>query len=208
VTHAHGARARHVPGRRIADERRVGRRHPQLLDGPVEDAGVGFPASDATRIDDDAEELTDSRVVADGLEVAVEVRDDSQPVSAAKPRQQRRVAAQGLEGTLEEAARDPADQCVVAVQPEPPGEARGETKDGRRGRADERVVGRVEERVESRGLEPDALGTIEAGKPLLPGHTVGVQGAAEVKEHRAFHRPPRQRRDGPEPRGAPRSRVG
>ena len=56
-----------------------------------------------------------------------------------------------------------------------------------RHRADERIVGRVEDRIEARGLDVDTFLLEVAVKTLLPGDAVGVQSAPEVEEHGGVH---------------------
>src|SRR5260370_1058850 len=58
-------------------------------------------------------------------------------------------------------------------------------RERRRQRADERVVGRVEDAVEALAGDDDARVREEVVDAILPGDPVGVEGSPEVEQHRS-----------------------
>src|SRR2546422_11207217 len=80
---------------RVADERRVGGPEPERLERVEEDAGLRLRAADLGRVDEDAEERADPRVLAHAREVAVEVGHDPEAGPAREAREQGRVVARG-----------------------------------------------------------------------------------------------------------------
>src|SRR5260370_29851015 len=190
VAHAHAARARHVTRERVADEGRGAGLDAERRERVAEDARVRLLAADARGVHDGAEEPADARVLAHALEVPVEVRDDPEPVAPREPLEQRRVLAETLLRRGEEATRDSVGHGAVG-DAERVRDGRHQAPDGvgererRRQRADERVVGRVEDAVEALAGDDDARVREEVVDAILPGDPVGVEGSPEVEQHRS-----------------------
>jgi hypothetical protein len=125
------------------------------------------------------------RLAADGFEVAVEIRDDSEAVAPVELREHSGAAGEMGAGGGQEARR----HAIRGRRPaEPLGDPRRQARDRvaegevPRNRADERVVRGVEGAIEivGRGLLLE-----EAPESLLPRDAVRVERPPEVEEQRA-----------------------
>src|SRR5947209_11362198 len=191
VTHPDRPRPGHVARERVADERRVGGREPERLERVEEDAGLRLRAADLRRVDEDAKERTNPRVLAHAREVAVEVGHDPEAGAAREARERGHVVAEVPERVVHEAPGDARGHLAIG---EPEGlrhggdETRHRRVEGgrRRDRPDERVVGRVEQGVEALPPDRDALVPEEPVHALLPGEPVGVERSAEVEQQCGF----------------------
>src|SRR5262249_33510871 len=136
---------------------------------------------------------------ADRLEISIEVRDDPEGMSASQPIEERGMGAKVREGRFNEASCHPVADCGVS-NAEPAGHAAGEPRDGLlKGErswdvSGEGVVHRVEDAVEVVGDGCHPFLSEEAADAGLPGHAVGVEGAAEVEEDRPRGGKPTPRR--------------
>ena len=154
----------------------------------MEDARVGLGAAHARGVHDHGEEPVQADVGTDGLEIAVEVRHETEAVPAGQPGQDRRARADGVERLIDEARGDArAHRRIRHAQP---GAHAGHEsmhrvaeRERRRNRSHQGIVGAIEHRGEALGLNVHALLTVEVKDPLLPGHARGVQRSAEVEQH-------------------------
>ena len=89
MRHADAPGAGHVTRERVADEGRLAGWEAELAQRVREDAGIGLRPADVGGIDDHTEQRAKTEILADAGEVAVEVRDEAQPIMARELGQER-----------------------------------------------------------------------------------------------------------------------
>src|SRR5205823_9263000 len=79
-------------------------------------ARIGLRPADLGRIDNRSEQRTQAQVVADGSEVAVEVRDDAETIATRELGQERDVLPRVTDRVVDESPRDAIADAVVEIQ--------------------------------------------------------------------------------------------
>ena len=106
-------RAPHVPRQRVADEDGRGGSDGEGVERASKIRGSGFVEADARGVHDDARVRPDAGLVADCLEVAVEVGHDAEAVAPGQIGQQAAAVPQARARVLDEAIGQPQGEAIV-----------------------------------------------------------------------------------------------
>src|SRR5262249_53736643 len=155
----------------------------------AEDPGVGLLAADDGRVDRGADRRREADLLADRAQIAVEIRDDGEAVALRQAREQRGAPGELGERILRETV--PHAPQALRILPEALGEPGRHAADelaeagGLADRPLEAVARAVEGGLELLARNREPILAEDPMEPLLPGHTFGVERAAEVEEERS-----------------------